>query len=98
MGESRTRQRLVAHSDLDRFFTYESCEAFQVDEDERVRTLSYYCGTLRVTPITDGDRSFAEWSAMFECSEEDAEYWCKWWAENPPGWLESLRAYLAKGD
>lgn len=49
-----------------------------------------------VRSITDGDRSFAEWSAMFESSDEDAEYWCKWWMENPPEWLESLRAYLAK--
>jgi hypothetical protein len=96
IGESRTRQRLLAHSDFDRFFTYESCEPLRLGEDEHGRTLSYYRGTLRITPVTDGERSFAEWSAMFDCSDQDAEYWCKWWMENPPEWLESLRAYLAK--
>jgi hypothetical protein len=25
--------------------------------------------TLKLTPITDGNRSFAEWSAEFECDE-----------------------------
>ena len=29
--------------------------------------LTDYIATLRLTPITDGDRCFAEWSAEFEC-------------------------------
>lgn len=28
-----------------------------------------YVATLKLTPITDGNRSFAEWSAEFECAE-----------------------------
>jgi hypothetical protein len=40
---ARIRQRLVAHSDLERFYTYESCEP--------LGTITYYQGTGRVTPI-----------------------------------------------
>jgi hypothetical protein len=29
-----------------------------------------YIATLKLTPITDGDRTFAEWSAEFECAPE----------------------------
>ena len=28
-----------------------------------------YVSTLKLTPITDGGRSFAEWSAEFDCAE-----------------------------
>jgi hypothetical protein len=27
--------------------------------------------TLRLTPVTDGNRCFAEWSAEFDCAPED---------------------------
>jgi hypothetical protein len=29
-----------------------------------------YVATLKLTPVTDGDRTFAEWSAEFECPPE----------------------------
>src|SRR5215510_4875350 len=29
-----------------------------------------YIATLKLTPITDGDRTFAEWSAEFDCAPE----------------------------
>src|ERR1051325_9530366 len=41
------RQRLVAHSDVDRFYAYESCEP--------LGAITYYQGTGHVTPIVDGD-------------------------------------------
>ncbi|MGH6610229.1 MAG: SRPBCC family protein, partial [Burkholderiaceae bacterium] len=28
-----------------------------------------YIATLKLTPITDGNRTFAEWSAEFDCAE-----------------------------
>jgi hypothetical protein len=28
-----------------------------------------YVATLKLTPVTDGDRCFAEWSAEFDCAE-----------------------------
>ena len=29
-----------------------------------------YVATLKLTPVTDGERTFAEWSAEFDCAEE----------------------------
>ena len=28
-----------------------------------------YVATLKLTPVTDGNRCFAEWSAEFDCAE-----------------------------
>ncbi len=61
------RERLLAHSDVERFYTYDFQTApFDVDE---------YCATIRVTPITDGDRSFVEWWTTFECDRDQREHW-----------------------
>ena len=29
-----------------------------------------YVATLKLTPVTDGNRTFAEWSAEFDCAPE----------------------------
>jgi hypothetical protein len=29
-----------------------------------------YVATLRLTPVTDGDKTFLEWSAEFDCAPE----------------------------
>ncbi len=55
------RERLLALSDYDYSQTYEILESpLGVDN---------YVATLKLTPITDGNRSFAEWSAEFDCAE-----------------------------
>ena len=82
------RQRLVAHSDLDRFYTYESCEP--------LGAVTYYQGTGRVTPIVDGNRAFMEWSVQFDCSAEEQENSTKLLEEAMPQWFKSLRAVLEK--
>lgn len=94
MGGVRTRQRLLAHSDADRFFTYEGCDAFEMESNGPTRTLIHYEGTLRIRSIVEGDRSFAEWSARYECPPRDAEYWAEWWSQSLPVWLGSLRDHL----
>ena len=82
------RQRLIAHSDLDRFYTYESCGP--------LGAISYYQGTGRVTPIVDGNRAFMEWSVNFECPEIERENCVKLLKEAMPQWFKSLRAVLDK--
>ena len=94
MGGSRTRQRLLAHSDVDRYFTYESCAVFESKTDGSVRTLETYQRTLRIRPIVEGDRSLAEWSARYVCPGRDDHYWSGWWEESLPTWLGSLRDHL----
>ena len=61
----RLREQLLALSDYDMFCTYSILES--------PMPLSEYVATIRVTPITDGDRSFIEWSAEFECDDAVAD-------------------------
>ncbi|MCG8593899.1 MAG: SRPBCC family protein [Kiloniellales bacterium] len=53
------RERLLALSDYDYSCTYAILESPMGVEN--------YVATLKLTPITDGGRSFAEWSAAFDC-------------------------------
>jgi Polyketide cyclase / dehydrase and lipid transport len=55
------RERLLALSDYDYSCTYSILESpMGVDN---------YVATLKLTPVTDGARTFAEWSAEFDCPE-----------------------------
>jgi Polyketide cyclase / dehydrase and lipid transport len=55
------RERLLGLSDYDFTCTYEILES--------PMGVANYIATLKLTPITDGNRSFAEWSAEFDCAE-----------------------------
>jgi hypothetical protein len=55
------RERLLALSDYDYTQTYEILES--------PMGVTNYVATLKLTPVTDGSRSFAEWSAEFDCEE-----------------------------
>jgi hypothetical protein len=55
------RERLLALSDYDYSCSYEILESPMGVAD--------YVATLKLTPVTDGNRCFAEWSAEFECAE-----------------------------
>ncbi len=59
----RLREKLLGLSDYDFFCTYSILEG--------PMPLTNYVATLRLTPVTDGDRTFAEWSAEFDCAPED---------------------------
>ena len=61
----RIRERLLGLSDHDLFCTYMILES--------PMALTDYVATLRLTPVTDGDRTFAEWTAEFDCAEADAD-------------------------
>jgi hypothetical protein len=54
------RERLLALSDYDYSCTYSILESPMGVEN--------YVATLKLTPITDGARTFAEWSAEFDCA------------------------------
>lgn len=58
------REQLLALSDYDYCCTYSILESPMAVEK--------YIATLRLIPVTDGDRTFAEWSAEFECAPEQA--------------------------
>lgn len=58
----RIREKLLGLSDHDYFFTYAILES--------PMPLTGYVATMRLTPVTDGDRTFAEWTAEFDCAAE----------------------------
>jgi hypothetical protein len=60
----RIRERLLALSDYDFSFTYEILES--------PMGVSNYVATMRLIPVTDGDRTFCEWSADFDCPPDHA--------------------------
>jgi hypothetical protein len=55
------RERLLALSDYEYSVTYAILESPMGVEN--------YVSTFKLTPITDGSRTFAEWSAEFDCAE-----------------------------
>ena len=61
----RIREKLLGLSDYDYFCTYSILES--------PMPLSDYIATLRLTPVTDGDHTFAEWTAEFDCAPEEEE-------------------------
>lgn len=85
---ARIRQRLLAHSDLDRSYTYESCGP--------LGTIRYYRGTARVIPIVDGNRAFVEWSVNVECPDEERNNCVALLEKVMPQWMNSLRMALER--
>jgi uncharacterized protein YndB with AHSA1/START domain len=55
------REQLLTLSDFDYECTYSILDSPMGVEN--------YVATLKLTPITDGNRTFAEWSAEFDCPE-----------------------------
>ncbi len=89
-GDSRIREQLVALSDVDCSYTYVFC-------DPAPFPVKNYRATLRVTPITDGDKAFVEWWTTFDCAADELEHWTGFFAREvfKPA-LDSLRAYVAR--
>ena len=54
------REKLLALSDYDYSCSYEILES--------PMGVTNYIATLKLTPVTDGSRCFAEWSAEFDCA------------------------------
>ncbi|MEL6424316.1 MAG: SRPBCC family protein [Pseudomonadota bacterium] len=59
------REQLLGLSDYDMFCTYSILES--------PMPLTDYVATLRLTPVTEGDRTFIEWSAEFSCDAADED-------------------------
>ena len=57
------REQLLSLSDFEYQCSYSIIES--------PMPLTNYVATLKLTPVTDGNRTFAEWSAEFDCDEAD---------------------------
>lgn len=90
-GGNVLRQVLLAHSDIDRSYTYGFCGAppFPVRD---------YVATIRVTPALADEGSFVEWWATFDCALEERDKWVEHFeSEGFAKWLAALRRYLSNG-
>jgi hypothetical protein len=96
-GGTWIRQRLTAHSDDDRSFTYAGLEpfAFPADGGTPGPAPIEYQGTLRLTPIIDGNRTFVEWFVDFRGNAADSAQWMKLLLQLIAQWVGSLQRTLA---
>jgi Polyketide cyclase / dehydrase and lipid transport len=89
LGERVIRQRLLAHSDLDRSYTYALCDPppFPVRD---------YKATIRVTPVVESGQAVVEWWATFDCVAEERERWAGHFRdEGFARWRAALSQFMA---
>lgn len=88
-GGNVIRQTLLAHSDVERSYTYRFCGSspFPVRD---------YEATLRISPVAADGRSFVEWWATFDCAAEERDRWVEYFAHQGfAKWLGALQQFMA---
>lgn len=89
-GDRTIRQVLLAHSDLDRSYSYALCDPVPYPVLD-------YTATIRVTPIVEANQAFVEWWATFDCAAEERERWIRYFeTEGFARWLAALRRFMAQ--
>lgn len=87
-GGKTIRQQLLAHSDVDRFYTYSFLGEMPVPARN-------YVATLRVSPISATNQAFVEWSATFDCDLGDSERAVEHFERNGFAiWLAALQKFM----
>ena len=89
LGDRVIRQRLLAHSDLDRSYTYALCDPppFPVRD---------YRATIRIVPVIESGQAFVEWWASFDCAADERERWIRHFRdEGFARWLAALSRFMA---
>jgi hypothetical protein len=83
------REQLLALSDYEYSCTYSILES--------PMGVDHYVATLKLTPVTDGERTFAEWSAEFECTEgREAELTQRIGQDVFQGGFDALKRHFAR--
>ncbi|MGC4025917.1 MAG: SRPBCC family protein [Mesorhizobium sp.] len=83
------REKLQGFSDGDRSVTYSIIE--------HPAPISNHSSTLKLTRVTDGDRTFAEWSATFDAPAEKGDEIAKGMGENVfQGGFNALKEHFSK--
>ena len=84
------REKLLEFSDEDRMVAYSILETPQ--------PIANHSARLTLRPVTDGDRTYAEWTAEFEVTEGDPAAVEKGMGENVfQGGFNALKEHFAKG-
>ena len=83
---THVRERLLSHSDAERSYIY-NFEKTPFDVDN-------YHATIRVKPVTDGDRSFVEWWTTFDSDRDRVDEWTRFFANEVfAGGLKALASH-----
>ncbi len=83
------REKLTAFSDADYLVSYSILETPQ--------PLTNHTSTLQLRRVTDGDRTYAEWTASFDTAPEDAEKLAQGMGQNVfQGGFNALKEHFAK--
>lgn len=69
-GSGRIRETLLAISGIDRSLTYDMLPGGPLPFVD-------YVATMKLSPITDRDQTFAEWWAEFDVSDGQYDHWKK---------------------
>jgi Polyketide cyclase / dehydrase and lipid transport len=89
-GGNVLRQLLLAHSDIERAYTYRFCGTppFPVRD---------YQATIRVSPVVADNYSFVEWWATFDCAADERDKWVQHFERQGfAKWLAALAGFMAK--
>jgi len=87
-GDKTIRQVLLAHSDIDRSYTYAFC-------DPSPFPVRNYTATIRVVPVVENDDAFVEWWATFDCAADERDRWTQYFEkEGFAKWLAALRRFM----
>lgn len=86
-GDNVARSDLQAYSEIDHYFTYGFVGTPPLP-------IENYQSTLRLVPVTEGDKTFVEWSATFDCAEAQRDELCKSLGKSYGRWLRALEAQL----
>lgn len=82
------REKLLAFSDADRLVSYSILATPQ--------PINNHKATLQLRRVTDGDRTYAEWSASFDAPADQADAIAKGMGENVfQGGFNALKAHFA---
>jgi polyketide cyclase/dehydrase/lipid transport protein len=92
------RQRLAVHSDDAHLLTYAGIEPLPFPSGASPQAVSptAYEGTMQLTRIVEGDRTFIEWSVALQTDPQDAERWHALFQSWIPDWTHSLARTLAR--
>jgi hypothetical protein len=83
------REKLLCLSDRDYSVTYTILETPQ--------PISDHVATLKLIPVTDGNRTFAQWTASFAAPPEEADKIAKGMGENVfQGGFNALKDHFSK--
>jgi hypothetical protein len=92
------RQRLAAHSDAKHSLTYAGIEPLPFPAAEKAEAVSptAYEGTMQLTRIVEGNRTFIEWSVALDTEPQHADRWHRVFQSWIPDWTHSLERTLAR--